>query len=66
MYRGKNAIFPRKSKTKNFPVKNVDNGIGYNAIFPEKVRLKITQSKSALTVHRVLCHFPRKTKITQS
>ena len=62
-YMGYNAIFQRKSKTKDHAVKNsVKSAQGTMLFYEEVVRLKITQSKVALTIHRVQCYFPGKSK----
>ena len=46
--------------TKNHPVKITINGTYGTMLFSKGlVRLKITQSKLTLTVHRVQCYFPK-------
>ena len=54
---GYKAIFPVESKTRNLTVNNTQ---GTLVLFSqERLRLKITQSKVALTKHRVQCYFSR-------
>ena len=56
-------FFQIKSKTKNHEVKNsVKNAQGTMLFYVERVRLIITQTKVALTIHRVQCYFPGKSE----
>ena len=58
-----NAIFPKKSKAKNQPVKiSINSTPSTMLLSKEGVTLKITQSKIPLTVHRVEHNFPKKEK----
>ena len=53
------AIFQKERKTKIHPVKNTVNGTKSRTLFyQERIRLKGSQTKIALTVHRVQ-YFPR-------
>ena len=57
-------LFSQKGvKTENEPVKNGVKGRQGTVLLPqERVRLKLTQSKIALTVRWVQCCFPRRRK----
>ena len=58
-----NAIFQKKSKTLDHGVKNSVKSAQGTMLFCKEVDgLKITQSKVALTIHRVQCYFPGKSK----